>query len=162
MSILLCVSIAGVAICSLFVGLGLIFLLIVEHFSDASQPTIADEGISDQAPADTFEALVQLAGTVTLAPRDAIPTAHSAIADRTQHADAVIIRDPRLTRARSLAIKVAGLRKPVPEPRQHRRSERFPRQWKSCRRRSAITKLGADAARRASSYPFRLFADDAC
>jgi len=51
--------------------------------------------------ADTFDALARLEDTITLAPRDAIPTAHHAVADRTQHTGAVIIRDPRLTRARS-------------------------------------------------------------
>ena len=121
MSILLYVSIAWVALCVLFVGLDLIFLLIVEHASDTSQATGADEIISDQAPhmalldlamdetvrrqacelADTFDTPAQLEDTVTLAPRDAIPTAHHAVADRTQHTGAVIIRDPRLTRARS-------------------------------------------------------------
>ena len=38
MSILLYVSIAWVTLCVLFVGLDLIFLLIVEHASDTSQP----------------------------------------------------------------------------------------------------------------------------
>ena len=83
----------------------------------------ADEGISDQAChmakldlamdetvrrqacelADTCNALAQLEDTVTLAPRDAIPTAHRAVPDRTPHTGAVIIRDPRLTRARTLS-----------------------------------------------------------
>jgi hypothetical protein len=120
MSILLCVSIAGVTFCLLFVGLGLIVLLIVEHFSNTSQITIDDEGISDQAPqtangamdepvqqahelADPFDALAQLDDTVTLAPRDAIPTTHRAVSDRTEHTGAVIIRDPRLTRVRTLS-----------------------------------------------------------
>jgi hypothetical protein len=123
MSILLYVSIAWVILCVLFVGLDLIFLLIVEHASDTSQAMAADESISDQAPhrakldlamdetvrrqarelADTFDALAQLEDTVTLAPRDAIPTADGAVAHRTQHTGAVIIRDPRLTRARTLS-----------------------------------------------------------
>ena len=122
MSILLCVSIACVTFCSLFMGLGLIVLLIVEHFSNTSQVTIDDEGISDRAPqmakldramdepiqkarelADTFDARAQLEDTVTLAPRDAIPTADGAVARRTQHTGAVIIRDPRLMRARTLS-----------------------------------------------------------
>ena len=47
MSILLYVSIAWVTLCVLFVGLDLIFLLIVEHASETSQPMAADE---DQAP----------------------------------------------------------------------------------------------------------------
>ena len=47
-------------------------------------------------------ALAQLEDTVTLAPRDAIPTAQRAVAHRTQHTGAVIIRDPRLTGARTL------------------------------------------------------------
>ena len=50
MSILLYVSIAWVTLCVLFVELDLIFLLIVEHASDTSQATAADESISDQAP----------------------------------------------------------------------------------------------------------------
>jgi hypothetical protein len=121
MSILLCVSIAWVTLCVLFVGLDLIVLLMIEHASNASQAMIDDDGISDQAPrtakqdhamdepvqkarelADTCDALAQLEGAVTLAPRDAIPTAHRAVPDRTQHTGAVIIRDPRLTRSRTL------------------------------------------------------------
>ena len=119
MSILLCVLISWVTLGLLLVGLG---LLIVEHFSNTSQVTIDDEDISDRAPqiakldcalgepvqrarelADTCDALAQLEDTVTLAPRDAIPTAHRAVPDRTPHTGAVIIRDPRLTRARSLS-----------------------------------------------------------
>ena len=92
MSILLCVSIACVTFCSLFMGLGLIVLLIVEHFSNTSQVTIDDEAISDRALqmakldgamdepvqqarelADTCDLLAKLDDTVTLAPRDAIP-----------------------------------------------------------------------------------------
>jgi hypothetical protein len=120
MSILLCVSITWVTFGLLFIGLDLIFLLIIEHASNTSQAMMAHERISDQAPqlakrdlvvdepvqkarelADTCDALVQLKDTVTLAPRDAIPTAHRAVPDRTQHTGAVIIRDPRLTRART-------------------------------------------------------------
>jgi hypothetical protein len=91
----------------------------------------ADEGISDQAThiaqldlamdetvrrqacelADTFGALAQLEDTVTLLPRDAIPTTHSAIAYRSQHMGAVIIRDPRLTRARTLSDQSGGAEK---------------------------------------------------
>jgi hypothetical protein len=117
MNILLYVSIAWVTLCVLFVGLDLIFLLIVEHASDTSQAMGADESISDQARqmakldlaidetvrrqarefADTFDALARLEDTVTLAPRDAIPTANGAVARRTQRTGAVIIRDPRLT-----------------------------------------------------------------
>ena len=128
MSILLYVSIAWVTLCVLFVGLDLIFLLIVEHASDTSQAMAADESISDQAPqmakldlamdetvrrqacelADTFDAPAQLEDTVTLAPRDAIPTADGAVARRTQHTGAVIIRDPRLTRARTLGAQTGG------------------------------------------------------
>jgi hypothetical protein len=119
MSILLCVSIACVTFCLLFMGLGLIVLLIVEHFSNTSQD---DEGIADRAPqmakldgamdervqqarelADAFGAVAQLDGAVTLTPRDAIPTAPRAVPDRTQRTGAVIIRDPRLTRARTLS-----------------------------------------------------------
>ena len=117
MSILLCVSIAWVTFGLLFVELG----LLIEHFSNTSQVTIDDEGIADRAPqmaklvgaidepvqqarelADAFDALAQLEGAVTLAPRDAIPTAPRAVPDRTQRTGAVIIRDPRLTRARNL------------------------------------------------------------
>ena len=122
MSILLCVSITWVTFGLLFIGLDLIFLLIIEHASNRSQAMMAHERISDQAPelakrdlvveepvqkarelADTCDALVQLEDTVTLAPRDAIPTAPRAVADRTQRTGAVIIRDPRLTRARTLS-----------------------------------------------------------
>jgi hypothetical protein len=118
MSILLCVSIAGVLLCVLFVGLDLIVLLIIEHASNTSQAMIADERISDQAPqvakldlavsepvqkarglADACDALAQLEEAVTLIPRDAISAAHRAVADRTEHTGAVIIRDPRLMRA---------------------------------------------------------------
>jgi hypothetical protein len=118
MSILLCVLIARVTFSLLFVGLG---LLIIEHFSNTPQVTIDDDGISEQAPqmakldgaidetvqkagelADTCDALAQLEDKVTLAPRDATPTAHHAIPERIQHTgDAVIIRDPRLMRART-------------------------------------------------------------
>ena len=127
MSILLCVSIAWLTFCLLFVGLALIVLLIVEHFSSTSQVTIDDQGIADRAPqmakldgaidepvqqarelADTFDALAQLEGAVTLVPRDAIPTAHRAVADRTQHTGAVIIRDPRLIRARTSSDQSGG------------------------------------------------------
>jgi hypothetical protein len=120
---LLHVSIAWVALCVLFVGLVLIFLLIVEHASDTPQAMKADESVSDQAPhmakldlamdetvrrqacelADTFDARARLEDTVTLAPRDAIPTAQRAVAHRTQHTGAVIIRDPRLMRVRTLS-----------------------------------------------------------
>jgi hypothetical protein len=121
MSILLCVLIAWVTFGLLFVGLGLIFLLIIEHASNTFQAMMAHERSSDQAPqlgnrdlavdkpvqkarelAGAFDPLAQLEGTVTLAPRDAIPSAHRAVPDRTQHKGAVIIRDPRLTRARNL------------------------------------------------------------
>jgi hypothetical protein len=124
MSILLCVLIAWVTFGLLLVGLG---LLIVEHFSNTSQVTIDDEGISDQAPqmakldhamdepvqkarelADTCDALAQLEDTVTLAPCDAISTADGAVAGRTQHKGAVIIRDPRLMRARTLREQSGG------------------------------------------------------
>src|ERR1700757_1415866 len=103
MSILLCVSITWVTFGLLFIGLDLIFLLIVEHASNTSQAMMALERISDQAPqvakrdlavdepvqkarelADTCDALVQLEDTVALALRDAIPTAPRAVADRTQ------------------------------------------------------------------------------
>jgi hypothetical protein len=124
MSILLCVLIAWVTFGLLFVGLG---LLIVEHFSNTPQVTIADESISEAATqmakldramdepvqkarelADTCDALAQLEDTVTLAPRDAISTAAGAVADPAQHTGAVIIRDPRLTRARTLGDQSGG------------------------------------------------------
>jgi hypothetical protein len=128
MSILLCVSIAWVTFGLLFLGLDLIFLLLIERASNTSQAMMADERISDQAPqlakldlamsepvqkgrelADICDALAQLGDTVTLAPRDAIPTADGAVADRTQRAGAVIIRDPRLlTRARTLRDQSGG------------------------------------------------------
>jgi hypothetical protein len=122
MSILLCVSITWVTFGLLFVGLDLIFLLIIEHASNTSQAMMAHGRISDQAPqlvkrdlavdepvqkvrelADTCDALAQLEDTVTLALRDTIPTARRAVPDRIQHTGAVIIRDPRLTRARTLS-----------------------------------------------------------
>jgi hypothetical protein len=58
MSILLCVSIASVIFCLLSVGLGLIFLLIVEHLSNTFQATIDDEGISEPIapPSPTYYA----------------------------------------------------------------------------------------------------------
>jgi hypothetical protein len=121
MSILFCALTAWITFGLLLVGLG---LLIVEHCSNTSQVTIDDEGISVQAPkldramdeavqkarelADTFDALAQLEDTVTSAPRDAIPTADGAVAHRTQHTGAVIIRDPRLTRARTLGDQSGG------------------------------------------------------
>jgi hypothetical protein len=133
MSILLYVSIAWVTLCVVFVGLDLIFLLIVEHASDTSQAMAADESISDQARqmakldlamdetvrrqacelADTFDGLAPLEDTVTLAPRDAIPTADGAVTHRTQHTGAVIIRDPRLTRARTLGDQSGGAEETV-------------------------------------------------
>ena len=118
MSILLCVLITWVTLCLSSLGLDLVVLLIVEHFSNTSQVTIADESISEAATqtakfvramdepvqqADAFDALAQSEDTVTLAPRDAIPTAPRAVPDRTQRRGAVIIRDPRLTRARTLS-----------------------------------------------------------
>jgi hypothetical protein len=128
MNILLYVSIAWVTLCVLFVGLDLIFLLIVEQASDTSQAVAADEGISDQARqmakldlamdetvrrqacelADTFDARAQLEDTITLVPSDAIPTADGAVARRTQHTGAVIIRDPRLARGRTLSDQTGG------------------------------------------------------
>jgi hypothetical protein len=69
-----------------------------------------DETVRRQACdlADTFDALTQLEDTVTLAPRDAIPTANGAVPRRTQRTGAVIIRDPRLTRARTLGDQSGG------------------------------------------------------
>jgi hypothetical protein len=120
----------------------------------------ADESISEQAPhmakldlamdetvrrqacelAHIFDARAQLEDRVTLAPRDEIPRADGAVAHRTQHAGAVIIRDPRLTRARTLSDQTGGAEETVSEPRQHRRSARFPGHWKSCLQRKAITR----------------------
>jgi hypothetical protein len=133
MSFLLFVLIAWVTFGLLFVGLG---LLIVEHFSNT--PTIADESISEAATqmakldramdepvqkpcelADTCDVLARSEDTISLAPRDAIPTAQSTVADRIQRTGAVIIRDPRLTRARTLGDQSAGLRKLSPGPQQH-------------------------------------------
>jgi hypothetical protein len=128
MSIVLYISIAWVTLCVLCVALDLIFLLIVEHASDTSQAMGADES-SDHVRhtakldlamdetvrrkacelTDTFDALARLEDTVTLAPGDAIPTADDAVARRTQHTGAVIIRDPRLTRpARTLSDQSGG------------------------------------------------------
>jgi len=128
MSILLYVLIAWVTLCVLFVGLELICLLIVEHASDTSHAMGADEGISDQARqmtkldlamdetvrrqacelADTFDGLAQLEDAVSLAPRHAIPAADDEVTHRTQHTGAVIIRDPRFTRARALRDRSCG------------------------------------------------------
>jgi hypothetical protein len=122
MSMLLCVAFAWISFSLLFMGLVLILLLVAERASNTSQVMIiADEGISDQArlwqdqawPCDApgqharelagaFDALAELEGTVALAPHDAIASAAGALADRTQHTDAVIIRDPRLMRAGNL------------------------------------------------------------
>jgi hypothetical protein len=119
MNLLLYVSTVWVALLLLFVGLDFIFLLMIEYASDTSQAMTADERISDQAPrlaeldlavseatarepADACEAFAQLEDRVPLAPRDAIPTAARAVAHGTQHTGAVIIRDPRLTRARTM------------------------------------------------------------
>ena len=49
MDLVLCVSITWLALFVVFVGLDLIFLLVVEHASDTSQAMMADERISDQA-----------------------------------------------------------------------------------------------------------------
>jgi len=69
-----------------------------------------DETVRRQARelADTFDARAQLEDTVTLAPRNATPTADGAVARRTQRTGAVIIRDPRLTRARTLGDQSGG------------------------------------------------------
>jgi hypothetical protein len=122
MSIQLCILIAWPTLCVLYVGVVLISLLIVEHFSVTSQVTIDDEGISNQALqtakldyamdepvqkarelVDASDALAQSEGVVTLAPRDAIPMAAGAVADPVHHTGAVIIRDKRLTGARTLS-----------------------------------------------------------
>jgi hypothetical protein len=121
MSILLCVLIAWVTFSLLFMGLG---LLIVEHFSNTPKVTIADESTAPKIAkldgaidepvqkarelADTCDALTQLEDTVTLAPCDAIPTAAGAVADPAQHTGAMIIRDPRLNRARTLGDQSGG------------------------------------------------------
>jgi hypothetical protein len=125
MNLFLCVSITWVALAILFVGLDLLFLLVLEHATDTSQAMMADERISDQAlqlakldlavseavhkarePADACDALAQLEDSVTLAPREPIPSA--AVAHGTQPTGAVIIRDPRLTRARILGDQNGG------------------------------------------------------
>ena len=110
MSILLYVSIAWVTLCVLFVGLDLIFLLIVEHASETSLDLAMDETVRRQARdlADTFDAPAQLEHTVSLAPRDAMPMADGAVARRTQRTGAVVIRDARLTRARTLSDQIGG------------------------------------------------------
>ena len=119
MNILLYVSLAWVALCVLFVGLDLIFLLMTERASDTSQAMMTDERISDRAPhmakldlacglADACDALAQLEDTVTLVPCGAILGVHHAVADRTQHTGAVIIRDPRLIRARTSSDQSGG------------------------------------------------------
>jgi hypothetical protein len=124
MSILFCVLIAWVTFSLLFMGLG---LLIVEHFSNTPKVTIADESISEAGTqiakldramgdsvqkarelAEAFDALTQLEGAVALAPRDAIPMSGGAVADPAQRRGAVIIRDPRLTRARTLGDQSGG------------------------------------------------------
>jgi hypothetical protein len=61
--------------------------------------------------ADACDALAQLEGAVTLVPRDAILTAHSAVADRIPRTGAVVIRDPRLTRAPALGDQGGGARR---------------------------------------------------
>jgi hypothetical protein len=102
MSILLCVSIAWVTFGLLLVGLG---LLIVEHFFHTPQVTIDDESISDQAPQ---MAKLDRAMDEPVQPCDTIPAADGAVADPAQRAGAVIIRDPRLTRARTLSDQSGG------------------------------------------------------
>ena len=121
MNLVLCVSITWVALVVVFVGLDLIFLLVIERASDTSLAMMADRHISDQAlqlakldlavgeavqnareGADACDALAQLEDSVTLAPREPTPTPAGGVAHGTQHASAVIIRDPRLTRARTL------------------------------------------------------------
>jgi hypothetical protein len=132
MSILFCVSITWITLCFSFMGLVLIFLLVAERAPDTSQAIMADECVSDQALriakldlsmdepvqqarelADIFDALPQFEGPATLAPHDEIPTAHSAVSDRTQRTGAMIIRDPRLTRARVLCDRSAGAEQTV-------------------------------------------------
>jgi hypothetical protein len=127
MNLFLCVSITWVALFVLFLGLDLIFLLVVEHASDTSQSMMADERISDQAlqlarldvalseavqkarePADACGALAQCEDSVTLAPREPIPSAAGAVAHGTQRTGAVIIRDPRLARAWTLGDQEGG------------------------------------------------------
>ena len=84
MMMLLCVLIAWVILCVLFVGLELILLRIVEHASYKSQAMATNEGISDQArelvtlDLAMDETVGQLEDKVTLAPHDPIPLSHSA------------------------------------------------------------------------------------
>ena len=117
MSILLCVSVAWATTGFLFMGLGLVALLLAERASDSSHAMIADDGTVDHAPrmasvdlaiserqpvqdareyADTLNGFVQLDGIVTLASHDS----HASVADHKEHTGAVIVRDPRLIRAR--------------------------------------------------------------
>ena len=121
MSILLCVSIAWATMGILFMGLGLAVLLVAERASDASRAIIADDGIADLAArmasvdlaiserqparnaqefADDLNGLARLESMITSALHDANAKARCAVADRKEHTGAVIIRDPRLTRAR--------------------------------------------------------------
>ena len=121
MSILLCVSIAWAAMGILFMGLGLVVLLVAERASGFSRAMIADDGIADHAPrtasvdlaisehqpahnavefADDLNGLAQFEGMVTSALHDANAKARCAVADRKEHTGAVIIRDPRLVRVR--------------------------------------------------------------
>ena len=114
MSILLCVSIAWAAMGILFMGLGLVVLLVAERASGFSR---ADEGIADHAPraasvdlaiselqpahnafefADDLNGLAQFEGMVASALHDANAKARCAVADRKERTGAVIIRDPRL------------------------------------------------------------------
>jgi hypothetical protein len=118
MSILLCVSVAWATMGILFMGLGLVVLFVAERASGSSRAMIADDWIADAAPcisvdlaiserqpaqtaqelADDLNEFAQLESMGTSALHDA--GACCAVADRKEHAGAVIIRDPRLIRAR--------------------------------------------------------------
>jgi hypothetical protein len=63
-----------------------------------------------------------------------IGRARGAVADPVQLTGAVIIRDPRLTRARTLGDQSRGAEETVARASATQESERLPKQWKSCRR----------------------------
>ena len=120
MSILLCVSIAWATVGILFMGLDLIVLRVAERASGSSRAMIADDriahraprmasddlAISERQPADNISGLAQLESMIISALHDANAKARCAAADRKEHTGAVIVRDPRLTRARCAADKV--------------------------------------------------------
>jgi hypothetical protein len=70
------------------------------------------ERLVADAPMGHWETVTFIAGLLlrqlNVAPRDAIPTAAGAVADPAQHTRAMIIRDPRLTRARTFGDQNGG------------------------------------------------------